>query len=442
MTDSNPETFIQATTTWDMDQLCIDLAEIKGSKELTAIEKLHLRGLLCGNSPAVIAAKLCKNSQGVEVNLCRTIYPYVKELTRYPEDSIGRWSWRDVAERLEAAGYQKTKLENDAITSWPQIDWGNAPDTTNITFCGRIDELTTLKKWIVDDNCRLISLMGMGGIGKTALAVQLVEKIYQEFDYVVWRSMAQQPGHENPLVQIFPGEEAQDTFKWLDYLSAHRCLIVLDSFETILNDHPVGSYRKGFEIYSELLQRIGKERHQSCLLIISREQPQELRLSDDDGPIRTFQLGELLEAAQILLEKKLLDAGENWRTLVEIYGGNPLALQIISALIQDSFGGSVIKFLGQNTTILDPDLRDVLTQQFDRLSAPEKEVLLKLATAPQPPSFSQLLSLISLISSDAELRSVLRSLKRRSLIEQQFNQGDIGLTLPQVVMKFARRLLS
>lgn len=442
MTESNPETFVQAIAAWDMDRLYIDLAETKGSKDLTEIEKLHLRGLLCGNSPATIAAKRYKDPQGIEVNLCKTIYPYVKELTQYPEDSIGRWNWRNVAERLEAAGYRRPGTINNDITSWQQIDWENAPDTTNTKFYGRIDELNILKQWIVGDNCRLISLMGMAGIGKTVLAVHLIEKIYKEFDYVVWRSLARQSDRKNPLVQIFPKEETQDISKWLEYLSTHRCLIILDSFETILNDSPIGSYREGFEIYGELLQRIGTERHKSCLLILSREQPQELRLSNDDSPIRAFQLGELLDAAQILLEKRLLDVAGNCRTLVEIYGGNPRALQIISALIQDSFGGSISEFLKLNTTILDPDLRDILSQQFDRLSTAEKEVLLKLASTSQPPLFSQILPQLSSITSNSELSEVLRSLKHRSLIEQQFSQGDIGIGLPQVVMKFARRLLN
>src|SRR5262245_23436372 len=46
-------------------------------------------------------------------------------------------------------------------------DWGEAPDIG--TFHGRALELATLRRWVLDDGCRLVALLGMGGIGKTAL---------------------------------------------------------------------------------------------------------------------------------------------------------------------------------------------------------------------------------------------------------------------------------
>jgi hypothetical protein len=283
----------------------------------------------------------------------------------------------------------------------------------------------------------------MGGIGKTALAIQLIENIHPEFDYVVWRSIAPLPDISQPLVQILPEAETQDLSTCLDYLRSHRCLVVLDAFETILNDNPVGTYREGYGIYGELLDRISQERHQSCLLVISREQPASRHFSSNDqnSPIRTLQLGELKEAAQILLQNRLSDVGDNWRILVQTYGGNPLALHIIATFIQDVFGGSVLEFLKQNTTFLDREMRAILAQQFDRLSNVEKETLVELAAEERPCSLCQLMSLVSSIDSKSKLMGVLHSLRHRSLIEQQFGQGEIRYTLPQVVMKFARKYI-
>ncbi len=46
-------------------------------------------------------------------------------------------------------------------------DWGDAIDGE--LFYDRTAELSTLEQWLVDDHCRLVVLLGMGGIGKTAL---------------------------------------------------------------------------------------------------------------------------------------------------------------------------------------------------------------------------------------------------------------------------------
>jgi flagellar biosynthesis GTPase FlhF len=54
------------------------------------------------------------------------------------------------------------------------LDWGEALDVS--LFYGRAAELATLEQWLCHDQCRLVMLLGMGGIGKTALSVRLAEQ--------------------------------------------------------------------------------------------------------------------------------------------------------------------------------------------------------------------------------------------------------------------------
>src|SRR5260370_11466954 len=54
-------------------------------------------------------------------------------------------------------------------------DWRDALDVPS--FYGREGELVTLEQWIVEERCRVVSVLGMGGIGKSALAVRGMHRV-------------------------------------------------------------------------------------------------------------------------------------------------------------------------------------------------------------------------------------------------------------------------
>jgi len=81
-----------------------------------------------------------------------------------------------------------------------RLDLADAPDVS--PFYGRTAELTTLKQWILQERCRLVAVLGMTGIGKTAIAVQLVKQMSDKFDYVIWRSLRYCPVLEDFLSNL------------------------------------------------------------------------------------------------------------------------------------------------------------------------------------------------------------------------------------------------
>jgi len=336
----------------------------------------------------------------------------------------------------------------------PIADWGEAPDVT--VFYGRNEELTTLKQWIVSDRCRVVALLGMGGIGKTALAVLSAEQIQNEFEYVIWRSQRNAPLVNDLLAhliqflssqpQTYLPENTDDRISILiEHLRQHRCLLILDNVEAILSSgNLAGHYREGYKGYGELLRRLGEERHQSCLILLSREKPKEIAwLEGKTSPVRVLQLTGLQEAeAREILKFQGLSGEENWRNLIKLYRGNPLALKLISTTIYELFNGSVSQFIQYSTLVLS-ELYNILEEQFERLSDLEKEVMCCLAIACQPVSLLKLREDISSTLSQSELMDVLKSLGRRSLIEKTKNEdedeSEVLFTLQPVVIKYVTR---
>jgi hypothetical protein len=146
-------------------------------------------------------------------------------------------------------------------------------------------------------------LLGMGGMGKTALSVKLAERIQEHFDYVIWRSLRNAPslkkltaeliqfisrGQETNLPETVDGRIS----RLMHYLRQHRCLLVLDNAESILRGgERTTLYQEGHEEYGEFLRRVGEERHNSCLVLTSREKPKELAAQEGlTSPVRSLQL--------------------------------------------------------------------------------------------------------------------------------------------------------
>ncbi len=109
------EQFILAANDWDLERLYKDLADAKlkvapHKRELTEVEKLHLRGLLCACSPSDIAKKLHREKRGLRADLSSTVYLYVKQLTQ-GKVNIRLNNWRNIPDWLQLAGY-KTRSSN------------------------------------------------------------------------------------------------------------------------------------------------------------------------------------------------------------------------------------------------------------------------------------------------------------------------------------------
>ncbi|MEL7409792.1 MAG: NB-ARC domain-containing protein [Cyanobacteria bacterium J06558_2] len=325
--------------------------------------------------------------------------------------------------------------------------WGEAMCVT--TFYGRTEELKTLETWLLKDRCRVITVLGMGGMGKTCLTVKLAKEIQERYDMVMWCSLRDVPPVTEVVTRIVEFlSDGKDTAadlpeslsgkinKLIEYLRASRCLIILDNLESVLCDgQRAGIFRDGCEDYNDLLLLLGETEHLSSIILTTREKPKEIAHMEGDGlPVRTFRLYGLAEDAgeKILKLKNLQGTEIDYRSLIEYYGGNALALKVVATTIKELFQGNISEFLKQETAVFG-DIRDLLAQQFNRLIPLEREIMYWLAINREPMTIDGLRDDLVTKVPKLKLLEALESLSRRSLVERDQD----CFTLQNVVMEYA-----
>jgi WD40 repeat protein len=377
----------------------------------------------------------------------------------------GEWERRRPPKSKQVIGESHRNLSStilnlpacEPISTAKQQDWGEAPDVT--AFYGRTSELATLEQWVVRDRCRLISVIGMGGIGKTTLTVKLAEQIQDEFEYIVWRSLRNAPALQELLADVirFLSNQQETNLpetidgkisRLLEHLRASRCLLILDNAESILSsDGRAGAYREEYEGYGQLLSCIGETRHQSCLILTTREKPRGLSYKEGEHfPIHSLRLSGLAQenVQEIFKEKGFTVSTDEGQALVDQYAGNPLALKMVATTIQELFDGDIAQFLEQGTVVFG-DISNLLDQQFSRLSALEKQTMFCVAINREWVSLSELRDDIIPAVSPGLLLEALESLQLRCLLEKATQplpqKHSVSFTQQPVVMEYVTERL-
>lgn len=259
-----------------------------------------------------------------------------------------------------------------------------------IKFYNRETELKTLADWIFNQNIRLISILGLSGIGKTALVKKFVDLNLEQFEVIIWRSLKYPQPLDllvNDFLHIFQ-EEPQNTIQaklqqLFTILNEKKCLIILDDVQNIFERGELaGKYNIPYQDYQNFFTMLTATQHQSNIILISQEKCAEMQCLDQQlYPIKCLELLGLDDIS--ILENTNLNNQDVWLKLIQLYEGNLIYLKEVVSLIQDIYDGELADFLTENSLIITQNMQSYFNDLFNRLSPIEQQIILELSKSDQ-----------------------------------------------------------
>ena len=177
-------------------------------------------------------------------------------------------STHELYERIRT-GKLKTDDESPPSVSAARIH--NLPVSLT-SFLGREQELFEVERFIADPECRCISLVGPGGIGKTRLALQAAQRRQADLAHGVAFVPLASVGSVEAAIPAIASAVGLDFYgpsdpkdQLLNYLGEKQILLIVDNVEQLLTDEPPDSNLIALMI--EILKRAPGVK----LLVTSRE---------------------------------------------------------------------------------------------------------------------------------------------------------------------------
>jgi predicted ATPase/DNA-binding SARP family transcriptional activator len=283
-------------------------------------------------------------------------------------------------------------------------------------FIGRRRELTEIAQRLAEPDCRLLTLIGPGGVGKTRLALEAAGRTSAEsfFSDGVYFVPLTPLGGVNSLISalgqaltisFYNPENFTDDPKrqLLDYLQQRKMLLVMDNFEHLLalSTSPAkGEIREEVDLLVDILQTAPGAK----ILITSQErlniqaewvlEIQGMRVPEEDV---TEQLEEYSAVRLFLQNARRIQAGFTLPAadkpylirICRLVGGMPLGLQLAAGWVRQLSCREIAREIENNLDFLATSLRDlperhrslraVFAHSWTLLSAEERRVYRQLS---------------------------------------------------------------
>jgi predicted ATPase/DNA-binding SARP family transcriptional activator len=307
--------------------------------------------------------------------------------------------WPPAQASGEAAVHPADERDSSAQLSSFAISPHNLPAQTT-AFVGRETELTALTGLLADPDCRLLTLVGPGGVGKTRLAIEVAAHRQESVaDGVCFVSLAPTSnasfisaaianalglslhGSDNPASQL------------LDYLRQKQLLLVLDNLE-----HLLAPGSQAFALLADLLHQAPQVK----LLVTSRQrlqlqgewvfEIQGLPLPQPGSGFEVYSAVNLFIQSACRVDRRFKLAPADQPAVARIcrlVDGTPLGIELAAAWVHLLSCAEIAAEIERNLdflTVAGPDLperhrslRAAFNHSWNLLSTEERQVLGRLS---------------------------------------------------------------
>jgi predicted ATPase/DNA-binding XRE family transcriptional regulator/uncharacterized membrane protein (DUF2068 family) len=270
---------------------------------------------------------------------------------------------------------------------------------------GREREVEKISQLLRDPQCRLLTLVGPGGIGKTRLAIEAASSMQDVFDHGMYFVPLASVGSMNAVISTMANAihfafygPSDPKVQLLNYLREKQVLLIVDNVEHLLAGEP------DQETVAELLVKILRQAAQVKLLITSRE---TLELHDEwvfevkglPIPDSIAAEGSAQNTSVELFLQRARRAHVGFSARVDDYpaiaricwlvDGNPLGIELAAAWVRTLTCDEIAQHIERGLDFLRVTTRDLPTRHrsmravFDHswklLPEEEKQVLARLS---------------------------------------------------------------
>ena len=374
---------------------------------------------------------------------------------------LGEHRLRDLGEPMQVFQLAHPDLATDfpPLRSLDALP-GNLPRQAT-TFVGRDDDIERLAGFLRDRS--LVTLTGVGGVGKTRLAIQVAAELVPDFPDgawlcelasvsdpdAVWDTMAASLG-----IHPSPGRSLEDSV--LEYLGPKRLLLVLDNCEHLLDSA------------AQVVDLVGKGCPRVVVLATSREglavageQMVAVRSLALPGADVSLEMISGADAVRLFVDRAH-DAKSDFALtdrnadavaqLCRRLDGIPLAIELAAARVRSLTPEDLVARLDQRFKLLTrgsraalerhQTLRNTIDWSYDLLSETEREALNRLSVFAGGADLAAAEAVVSGGSLDEfDVADVLSQLVDKSLVGVDEDDAGVRYRLLESIRQYAQERL-